>query len=120
MLEIIESVMFFGIGPILWAIGFWLFLHSPLSRRKKISWTLVLIAAGAAIGLLLSSDMIRNKFVLVLLMLPVLAMLDVWLAKSERSFSFWFRACSFEVCTIFGTAAIFRYILDRLKFAPLI
>jgi len=30
---------------------------------------------------------------------------DIRLAKSNRSFVFWFRACEFEVCTVFGSAA---------------
>lgn len=120
MLKIFESIAFFGIGPILCVSGVWLFIHSSLERRKKIIWTLVLIALGAVIGFLWSFDMIRKKYFLVLLMLPLLAVLDVWLAISERSFSYWFRACAFELCTVFATAAIFRYILNLLKCGPVI
>jgi hypothetical protein len=40
--------------------------------------------------------------------LPVIAVIDVKLARSNRSFRFWFRACAFEVCTLFGSAAITR------------
>ena len=115
MLETVESLLFFGVGPILWASGFWLFVHSGLSRRRKVLWTIALIVVGAVIGLVLPVNAIRDKYALTLLVLPVLALVDVTLAKSHRGFFFWFRACAFEICTVFGTAAICRYILDVLK-----
>lgn len=120
MLDIVESVVFFGIGPLLWASGPWLFMRSTHSRRRKVIWTLMLISVGAVIGFVLPLDMIRQKFLLLLFVLPVLAIVDVALAKSNRSFAFWFRACSFEIYTVCGAAAMFRYILDALKLAALI
>ncbi|MBI1743459.1 hypothetical protein HYR54_10405 [Candidatus Acetothermia bacterium] len=120
MLETVESLLFFGVGPILWVSGLWLFVHSSLSRRRKVIWTIVLIGVGAVIGLVLPFSAIRNKYALMLLVMPVLALVDVRLAKSNRGFFFWFRACAFEICTVFGTAAICRYILDVLKIGALV
>ncbi|MFQ5638433.1 MAG: hypothetical protein ACE5IR_10615 [bacterium] len=120
MLDIFESVVFFGIGPILWASGLWLFLQTTHSSSRKAIWILVLILLGTAIGFILPFTMIRKKIILLLLILPVVAMVDAWLMKSNRGFSFWFRACAFEVCTVFATAAIFRYLLDALKIQALI
>ena len=120
MLELVESAVFFGIGPILWASGAWVFVHSGLTRRRKISWALVLIASGALIGYVMPFSMIRSKFLLLLTLLPLLAVADVWLARSNRGFAFWFRACSFELCTVFGPAAMFRFILDALEIGSLL
>jgi len=39
---------------------------------------------------------------------PVLAFADMKLAWSGRGASFWFRACAFEVFTVFGSAAMLR------------
>jgi hypothetical protein len=105
---------FFGAGGILWASGILLFAKSRLSRTRKIVWTLLLVAVGAAIGALLSLDAIRNRFLILLAALPLLAFVDVRIARSNRNFSFWFRACAFEVCTVFGTAAITRAVLRAM------
>jgi hypothetical protein len=113
--DLVEAVVFWGIGPILWASGLWSFMHSTLSLARKVIWAIIVITIGAIIGSVLSINMIRNRFVLLLLALPVLAVIDVQLARSKRSYFFWFRACAFEICTVFGTAAMVRYILDMLK-----
>lgn len=103
---------FIGLTPILCASGAWLFLRSTLPRRKKIAWALFLVACGIPIGLVLPLPGIRNRFLLLLAAMPVLAAVDVLLARSTRSFLFWFRACAFEVTTVFGCAAVTRYLLD--------
>ena len=105
-------LVFFGLTPILWASGVWLFIRSSLPRRKKIGWALFLVACGIAIGLILPLPGIRNRFLVLIAALPVLAVVDVMLARSTRSFLFWFRACAFEVSTVFGCAAVTRYLLE--------
>ena len=94
--------------------GVRLFLRSPLSNRRKFGWILFLLFAGAAIGCLLPLPDIRNRFLVLLVGLPLLAIIDVKLARSNRRWSFWFRACSFEICTVFGTAAITRLVLEQI------
>ncbi|MBZ5590019.1 MAG: hypothetical protein LAO05_15805 [Acidobacteriia bacterium] len=54
---------------------------------------------------------IRNRFLVLLALLPVLAFIDIKLARSNRSFVFWVRACSFGVCTVFACAALTRLVL---------
>jgi hypothetical protein len=107
-------VVFFGVGPVLWVSGILLFVKSDLSPAKKVAWAVLLVAAGAAIGSFLPLSSIRNRFLLLLAVLPVLAVVDVRLARSNRDFWFWFRACAFEVCTVFGSAAITRAVLGAI------
>lgn len=114
MIERVEWWLFWGVGPLLWASGIWLFVHSPLSRARKIGWAALLVAIGLGIGALLSLPQIRDRFLILLVALPVLALVDVWLARSNRSFAFWVRACAFEICTVFGCAALARLALDQL------
>jgi hypothetical protein len=102
-------------GSVLWASGIFLFVKSELSPAKKIVWSLFLVAIGAAVGMLLPLVAIRNRFLLLLAVLPVLAIIDVKLARSKRSFWFWFRACSFEICTVFGSAAITRLVAESVR-----
>jgi hypothetical protein len=109
-MDLLKSLPFWGIGPILWTSGLWLFMKSALSPVKKVVWALVLIAIGAMVGSLLTMSMIRDRFLLLLLALPVPALVDITLGRSKRSFLFWFRACAFEICTVFGTAAMVRYL----------
>jgi hypothetical protein len=111
LLDVVGWLLFFGAGLLLWASGVLLFVKSDLSPAKKLGWTAFLVAAGAAIGSFLPLSSIRNRFLLLLAVLPVLAVVDVRLARSNRSFWFWFRACAFEVCTVFGSAAITRAVL---------
>jgi len=114
LLNTFAWVIFFGFGPLLWMSGLRLFLESPLSRPKKIGWSVMLIVLGVAIGGVLPLAAIRNRFLLLAAALPLLAMADVKIARSNRTFSFWFRACAFEVCTVFASAAITRSIVALL------
>ena len=76
------------------------------------------MAAGAGVGLLLSRDAILHRFIVVLLLLPLLAAVDLLGFHSTRTFSFWLLACGFEVCTVFAAAFIARHILDLAGIAP--
>jgi hypothetical protein len=106
--------VFFGAVPVLWASGIILFVRSEMPRAKKIGWALFLVTVGVAVGSLLPLSAIRNRLLLVLAVLPILAVIDVELSRSNRSFWFWFRACAFEVCTVFGSAAITRAVLRSM------
>jgi hypothetical protein len=106
--------IFFGVGPILWASGVLLFVRSRLPPAKKVAWAAFLVAAGVAIGFFLPFVSIRNRFLLLIAALPILALADVRLARSNRNFRFWFRACAFEICTVFGSAAITRAVMDAI------
>jgi hypothetical protein len=114
VLDVLAWGLFLGLCLLLWASGIILFVKSELPRAKKIGWALFLVAVGVAVGSLLPLPAIRNRLLLVLAVLPVLAVIDVKLARSNRSFWFWFRACAFEVCTVFGSAAITRAILRSM------
>lgn len=111
VLDRVAWFAFFGLMPLLWASGVWLFAHSGLTPRKKALWALFLVALGFAVGLLLPLVAIRNRFLVLLALLPVLALIDLKLARSNRTLLFWVRACSFEVCTIFACAALTRLAL---------
>ncbi len=118
LLDVVAWSVFLGLGPVLWASGLWLFLLSSLSRPRKTVWAVFLVSLGVAIGYVLPLPSIRNRFLLLLVTLPLLAIVDVKLAKSNRRFSFWLRACSFEVCTVFGSAALTRIAVERIGGAP--
>jgi hypothetical protein len=105
---------------VLWVAGVRLFLRSGLSRSHKLTWTVVLVLAGGAIGALLPPHAISFRFLIVLCALPLLGIADVFLLRSRRSFSFWLRACGFEVCTVFAVAALIRMFLDFRGVAPLL
>ena len=111
MFEVAAWAVFLVFGTLLWLAGARLFLQSSLSRRKKIVWLLVLVVLGFGISRILPLAAIRNRCLLLIAVLPVLAIVDIKLARSNRTFSFWFRACAFELCTVFGTAALARAIL---------
>ncbi len=117
MLGYLESALFFVVGPVLWAAGLVLFVRSPLSSNRKVVWLLALLGVGIIAGLLLPFSSIRQKFVIVLLLLPVLAIADVVVMGSKRGFLFWLRACGFEVCTVFAAAAIARHAFEILRLA---
>ncbi len=112
MLENLAWVAFFALVSLLWVSGARLFARSALTRGRKIVWTLLLLGIGGVIGFLLPLHGIRDRFLIVLALLPILALIDIKLARSNRTFSFWFRACSFEVCTVFGFALLTRLALD--------
>jgi hypothetical protein len=107
----IPTAVFLAVLLLLWASGVSVFVHATLTRRRKILWTLLLAGVGVAIGVVLPLAAIRDRFFLLLLLLPVLAVIDIKIAKSNRSFLFWFRACSFEVSTVFLAAAVTRGVL---------
>ena len=54
---------------------------------------------------MLPLSQVWTKFLLLIVILPVLGLADVLLLRSGRGLSFWIRACGFEVCTVFGVAA---------------
>lgn len=103
---------------IFWAVGLRLFLRSELSSSRKLTWTAFLAMVGGAIGALLPLHEISYRFVIVLCALPLLGIADVLLLHSRRSFSFWLRACGFEVCTVFAVATLIRMFLDCRGVAP--
>lgn len=118
LLDTAGWVVFFGVGPLLWAAGVSLFLRSSLSRPRKMAWAGLLVALGAAIGFFLPLQGIRNRYLLLLAVLPVLAGIDIGLARSDRGYSFWLRACAFEIGTVFGSAAVTRLGMTFLRGAP--
>lgn len=118
LLDIVAWGIFLGLGPVLWASGLWLFLRSSLSQARKTAWAVFLVSLGVAIGYVLPLPSIRNRFFVLLMALPLLAIVDVKLAKSNRRFSFWLRACSFEICTVFASAALTRITFDNINGAP--
>jgi hypothetical protein len=97
---------------VLWFAGFRLFLRSGLSRARKVGWAAFLVLVGIGIGVVLPLGQVWTKFLLLIVILPVLGLADVLLLRSKRSLSFWIRACGFEVCTVFGVAAASRFLLD--------
>lgn len=118
LLNVVAWSIFLGLGPVLWASGLWLFLRSSLSPVRKTAWAILLVCIGIAVGYLLPLPSIRNRFFVLLMALPLLAIVDVKLAKSHRQFSFWLRACSFEICTVFGSAALTRLTFDHINWIP--
>ena len=111
----IESAVRFavmGAAGVLWVAGLRLFLQSNLSRRRKAGWTAFLALVGVGIGIVLPLGDMWRKFVLLMVILPVLGTADVLLLASRRGLSFWIRACGFEVCTVFALAAAARFVLD--------
>lgn len=104
--DFVAWTLFLVLGPILWASGLWLYLRAEMSAQKKWIWALLLAVLGSAIGLLLPLRAIRDRFLIVAAVLPILAFIDTKLATSRRGMLFWFRACAFEVCTVFGVAGI--------------
>src|SRR6266508_719021 len=108
LLDVVAWAIFLGLGPVLWASSLWLFLLSSLSSLRKTAWAVFLVSLGIAVGYVLPLPSIRNRFLVLLSALPLLAIIDVKLAKSNRRVSFWLRACSFEICTVVGSAALTR------------
>lgn len=104
---------------VVWFAGLRLFLESSLSQKRKAIWTVFLVLVGVGIGAVLPLNHVWNKFLLMIVILPVLGLADVWLMRSGRGLSFWIRACGFEVCTVFGMAAVARVVLDQIGAPPL-
>ena len=120
MLELLISTAIIAGAGVLWFAGLRLFLQSGLSRGKKIRWTLFLLLIGVGIAALLPLNQVFSKFLLMILILPFLGFMDVMLIRSGRSMSFWIRACGFEACTVFGMAAVARFLLDVAGIAALL
>jgi glucose-6-phosphate-specific signal transduction histidine kinase len=112
MLELMaRSAVLIGAGA-LWVAGLRLFLRSDLARARKVRWTAVLVFVGIGIGVVLPLAQVWSRFLLVLLILPILSLADVFVFRSGRGIGFWIRACGFEVCTVFAVAAAARLLLD--------
>jgi hypothetical protein len=112
MLELLFRVTIMVGASALWAAGFRLFMRSDLTRARKLRWTAVLIFVGIGIGVVLPLGQVWSKFLVVLLILPALAIADVFIFRSRRGPAFWIRACGFEVVTVFATAAAARLWID--------
>ena len=107
-------------AAVVWFAGLRLFVQSNLSHSRKLGWTSFLVVVGIAIGLVLPISQVWSKFVLLIVILPVLGLADVLLLRSGRGLSFWIRACGFEVGTVFGVAAAARLLLDMTGAAALV
>ena len=107
-------------ASVLWFAGLRLFLHSDLSRARKVVWTAFLVLVGIGIGVVLPLNRIWSQFLLLIMILPGLGLADVLLFRSGRGLSFWIRACGFEVCTVFAVAAAARFLLDLAGAAALV
>lgn len=108
---LLRSLVFMAAG-VLWIAGLRLFLRSSLTTRRKLIWSAVLLVVGAAIGSILPHDAFFRRFALLIAALPILAAVDLFVLRSGRTFSFWLRACGFEVCTVFAAAFVARWIFD--------
>ena len=112
MTELLPRIVILIGAGVLWWAGLVLFLKSDLSRIRKVGWTAFLILVGIGIGIVLPLAQVWRKFCMLIVILPLLGLADVLLLRSARGLAFWIRACGFEVCTLFGTAAIVRFSLD--------
>jgi hypothetical protein len=113
MFEVLFRSVVLIASAILWLSGLRLFLHATLSRRRRLVWTACLVATGGIIGLLLSRSQVWEKFLILLALLPALGLADMLLLRSRRGWSFWIRACGFELGTVFGMASITRLVCDK-------
>jgi hypothetical protein len=103
-----------------WVAGLRLFLAAEMSVRWKLTWSSLLVLVGIAVGYTLSLADLGTKFLWLLAILPILAAVDVLVLRAKRGFTYWIRACGFEVVTVFATAAISRVVWDHLGVAPLV
>ena len=120
MLESLVRITIVVGAGVVWLAGLRLFLQSDLSRTKKVGWTAFLVLVGIGVGVVLPLSQVWSKFLLLIVILPVLGLADVLLLRSGRGVSFWIRACGFEVCTVFGAAAAARFLLDLAGAAALV
>ncbi len=106
------------VGPLLvvaaafWVAGLRLFVRADMTRRWKLGWCGFLVLIGVAIGVVLPLGQLWRKFLLIMVLLPVIAVADVYLLRTRRGLSYWIRACGFEVGTVFAVAAAARVGLD--------
>ena len=118
MLNTAAKVAVLAGSMVLWLAGLLVFLRSELPARRKVAWVALLVVGGATIGLLLSPDALWRKFVLLVIILPILAALDVLLLRSKHGWLFWIRDGGFEVCTVLAAARAVRYLLDAVQIRP--
>lgn len=85
---------------------------------RKLTWSALLIIVGIAAGFTLSLPDLVTKFLWVIAILPILAAVDVLVVRGARGFTYWFRACAFEVVTVFGSAALSRAVFDLIGLVP--
>ena len=109
-----------SLASVLWLTGLRLFLRSPFSNARRLGWSAILAVVGLAIGVLLPLNQLWEKFLVLMVVLPVLGAADLWIMGARRGLLFWVRACGFEVCSVFGVAAGARLLLDMAGVAPLI
>jgi hypothetical protein len=107
-------------ASLLWLAGLRLFLRSDLSGRRKLVWSAFLLSVGIGIGFALPLVQVWSKFLWLFVSLPVLGAIDVLVLRSGHGLAFWIRACGFEVCSVFATAGITRYLLDYAGVTALI
>jgi hypothetical protein len=120
MLELLVRIAIVIRAGVVWFAGLRLFLQSDLSPTRKVGWTAFLVLVGICIGVVLPLSQVWSKFLLLIVIVPVLGLADVLLLRSGRGLSFWIRACGFEVCTVFGAAAAARFLLDLAGAAALV
>jgi len=108
-----------GLGSgALWLAGLRLFLRSEFSVRRKLGWSAFLLLVGSGVGLVLPLAQLWRDYLLLLALAPVLAVADRVLLGSRHGWSFWVRACGFEVCTVFATAGAARWLFDLAGIRP--
>ena len=120
MLESLLGIVIVVGAGLLWFAGLQLFLQSELSRTRKVAWTTILVLVGTGIGIVFPLGQVWRKFLLLIVVLPVLGLADVLLLRSGRGLSFWIRACGFEICTVFAAAAVARFSLDLVDLTALL
>ncbi len=108
------------VAATLWTAGLRLFVRAEMTRRRKLCWCCFLVLVGVIVAVVLPLVQIWTKFLLVLVLLPVVALADVFLFRSGRGLGYWIRACGFEVGTVFAVAAIARLALDAAGLAALV
>ncbi len=104
-----------GVAAALWSAGLWLFLHAGMTARRKVSWVGVLAVVGVFAGIVLPLPDLWTKFLWVMAIVPVVAVVDVFLVRASRGLTYWIRACGFEVVTTFAVATATRFALGFLR-----
>lgn len=100
------------VAAALWVAGLRLFVQADLTKTRKLAWSCFLIAVGIGAGLVLPLRELWSTFLRVMILLPFIAVADVFLLRSKRGLSYWVRGCGFEVGTVFAVAAAARLGFD--------